>query len=752
MKEEDATIKKQVIAQGIIMEKFQQKVKDDTHYVIQIDMQLFNTLEFTVDFTGSSKVRIQGSSSLIKTTIVQPFTKTEVARLVLEKKWNLKTKFRFSMKLPSIELQKKHINESKKTLQALLNQNQTKYSHEVDKIDALLETTDFEIVDPDFPPMDSSIDVVENVSLQRYECLVDWRNSRQFSAIPTEKTDINEVQLFPDRFEISKIKNGKLDDFWLLSSIGALAEKPEFLRRMITKKTNKKSIIYIIKLFEMGRLKQLLLDDYFPCYPLGSQLFASYTDNETWVSVIEKAFAKLWGNYSRLSLGQIKMALVTLTNCPTISYNLLENNSPLIYRAMILYDDIKRWINKRYIVVVSTGKELQSLNASQNVSDHGYSILNFLEIDHAKFPLPNSDKTISKLVCVRNPWGLFEWTGDWSVNSPFWTEQIQNYYQEYLKDTLDCFWIPIENLVENFACVTVCMTQSWNVFQNKNLFVDCYDKNNPEAHYFSSSNYYKITLDSVTRIVFGIHQEDERSEGVLELRPNIDIGLVILSYSNGNYKLEKHIDSEYVRESFLEISLKAGVYLIIPKSVGLFLNPENKLKLNTFDIEGKLERSIFKNIFDKYDQYGSDFLDSKSFVKNLAELELDKIDSKLKPTLENIKKDVLNSEKLTRKNFDIILSKIITIVGQKKVSEVFRKFGLSDTYTCDDFRSFAMTIHSEKELNVEIKDALKDKMELISFKLMLKLFGRSIEQKKNAQGNNENQDIDAYFYFNEFNY
>ena len=28
----------------------------------------------------------------------------------------------------------------------------------------------------------------------------------------------------------------------------------------------------------------------------------------------------------------------------------------------------------------------------------------------------------TKIVNVRNPWGSFEWKGDWSDNSPCWTE------------------------------------------------------------------------------------------------------------------------------------------------------------------------------------------------------------------------------------------------------------------------------------------------------------------------------------------
>jgi hypothetical protein len=32
---------------------------------------------------------------------------------------------------------------------------------------------------------------------------------------------------------------------------------------------------------------------------------------------------------------------------------------------------------------------------------------------------------LTKIVNIRNPWGSFEWTGDWSDNSHLWTSQIK---------------------------------------------------------------------------------------------------------------------------------------------------------------------------------------------------------------------------------------------------------------------------------------------------------------------------------------
>ena len=44
---------------------------------------------------------------------------------------------------------------------------------------------------------------------------------------------------------------------------------------------------------------------------------------------------------------------------------------------------------------------------------HAYSLLQVKEYQN------------NKLVCLRNPWGQFEWQGDWSDKSNLWTEEAK---------------------------------------------------------------------------------------------------------------------------------------------------------------------------------------------------------------------------------------------------------------------------------------------------------------------------------------
>ena len=47
----------------------------------------------------------------------------------------------------------------------------------------------------------------------------------------------------------------------------------------------------------------------------------------------------------------------------------------------------------------------------------------------------------NKLLNIRNPWGQFEWDGDWSDNSSLWTEEIKQALNVVLDENDGSFWM-----------------------------------------------------------------------------------------------------------------------------------------------------------------------------------------------------------------------------------------------------------------------------------------------------------------------
>lgn len=62
----------------------------------------------------------------------------------------------------------------------------------------------------------------------------------------------------------------------------------------------------------------------------------------------------------------------------------------------------------------------------------------------------------NRLINIRNPWGSFEWSGDWADRSSRWDEQMLKAVQPVLNEHDGTFWMSYEDFTANFSSITVC--------------------------------------------------------------------------------------------------------------------------------------------------------------------------------------------------------------------------------------------------------------------------------------------------------
>lgn len=111
-----------------------------------------------------------------------------------------------------------------------------------------------------------------------------------------------------------------------MCALASIAEIPGLIERLfITKEYNEEGF-YRLKLCKNAEWVEVIVDDYFPCFPNGGPIFTKAHGNELWVLLLEKAFAKLHGNYKTLVGGWPHEALMDLTGCPTSSFK-FKNDS-----------------------------------------------------------------------------------------------------------------------------------------------------------------------------------------------------------------------------------------------------------------------------------------------------------------------------------------------------------------------------------------------------------------------------------------
>jgi len=118
------------------------------------------------------------------------------------------------------------------------------------------------------------------------------------------------------------IRQGSLGNCWIMAGASAVAELPGRLEKVFLNKENKvsKNGIYGVNIYALGVPHTIIIDDYLPLRSNGSQLETFFAhigdDNSFWGPVLEKAFAKLHGNYSHLDGGNPVKSVRTLTGAP----------------------------------------------------------------------------------------------------------------------------------------------------------------------------------------------------------------------------------------------------------------------------------------------------------------------------------------------------------------------------------------------------------------------------------------------------
>jgi hypothetical protein len=103
-----------------------------------------------------------------------------------------------------------------------------------------------------------------------------------------------------------------LNDCYFLSALSALAEFPEKIRNLFLTQEVNFAGIYEMEFFIAGEFTSVVVDDYIPVKN-GKPIFCRTQENELWAILLEKAFAKLHGNYGATEGGKSGMALHILT-------------------------------------------------------------------------------------------------------------------------------------------------------------------------------------------------------------------------------------------------------------------------------------------------------------------------------------------------------------------------------------------------------------------------------------------------------
>lgn len=149
-----------------------------------------------------------------------------------------------------------------------------------------------------------------------------------------------------------------------------------------------------------GTWQEVVIDDYLPVDSTGRLVFGSskpMLDGRAvlWVSLIEKAWAKLNGNYDRTIMGTVDLGFIHLCGVPSVGYKHLEYRS----NKEVLWQHLQQAMHNQHIMTAGTSdesKDVDQLLKSGLIANHCYSILEVQAVKQAN--------KVERLLRLRNPW------------------------------------------------------------------------------------------------------------------------------------------------------------------------------------------------------------------------------------------------------------------------------------------------------------------------------------------------------------
>ena len=247
----------------------------------------------------------------------------------------------------------------------------------------------------------------------------------------------------------SEMEPGMVADGWLLGSLATInAASPPVIRQKFIE-ANPELGYYVVCFWKEDQWVQVLVDDRLLVLGgiergyMSTQLVYASTVNTgsaelpgeaMWLSVMEKAYAKLHGGYVRLGQGEqhtTYSACDITASCPIsvnkeghLDHHNLHDGTPRAAACLAngSEDEFLSLIEKlrRKQVLMLCGMSMQRHTESRRdglVAGREYGFVRAIDLRHEGLPV---------LVVIRNGWGSqAKWTGDWSDSSDRWTPRMQ---------------------------------------------------------------------------------------------------------------------------------------------------------------------------------------------------------------------------------------------------------------------------------------------------------------------------------------
>ena len=206
-----------------------------------------------------------------------------------------------------------------------------------------------------------------------------------------------------------------------MATLGSMGEFPQLVRDLFVTPTKNDADAIAIRFYIRGKPWVVTVNEemlYYGSTTPRLKFAQEANDNKAmWAAIMEKAWAKMKGNYLNAEGGLVENGIHHLVGIPVVRYSTSSITSPT--EADAAYDVLVAADAANYLMGAGTagsGND-QVQNSCGIAQSHAYSIL-------AAFTMTDAARVAHKCLLMRNPWGTVYYNQEWSKDDSNWTDDL----------------------------------------------------------------------------------------------------------------------------------------------------------------------------------------------------------------------------------------------------------------------------------------------------------------------------------------
>ncbi|KAJ3265337.1 Calpain-6 [Chytriomyces hyalinus] len=413
--------------------------------------------------------------------------------------------------------------------------------------------------DNTFLPNDQSL-FGQNRAAMPPGCDIVWTRACELAAAPC---------LFDRSSVAASVTPGAMGSHWLVSAVAALTIHPALIARVVPDAADQDWVnnldarkrgsyyngyhkspdlhpgIFRFRFFQFGEWVEVVVDDYLPCTREGELIYArSLNRSEFWISLLEKAYAKLHGSYAAISTGSPSSAFLDLSGnvpecveigsdeyyseftSPEASTTGTAGTQESVQVHSKLFEFMAKELGNKSMISCSMQQRGQhgALGfASNNVGliyGHSYAVMDIVSI---KVRLSNMRKRPVNLVKLRNPAHLPDqqsgggFTGAWSLWSQDWQLVTRRDVKKLglLAGDDGSFFMSFQDFTDYFTSIIICRQveqygngEAWQFYSEWSNAAQSSGGSIRNPSTFPQNPQFLIHVSEPTQVIINVIQND----------------------------------------------------------------------------------------------------------------------------------------------------------------------------------------------------------------------------------------------------